>query len=101
MVNEREAIRKRVAEIAGGRPVRWTDSRTTKGDFPGRDWALEVFDLSFEDYEKLSPRFWELKQEIRARLGHNITVLFHTPENTEKYYSWIHSEPQSTQDSTS
>jgi hypothetical protein len=101
MVNEREAIRKRVAEIAGGRPVRWTDSRTTMGDFSGRDWALEVFDLSFEDYNALFPRFSELRREVRARLGEALTILFHSPEDTQKYYAWIHSEQQSAEDSTS
>lgn len=101
MVNEREAIRQRVAEIAGGRPVRWTDSRTTMGDFEGRDWALEIFDLSFEDYNALFPRFSELRREVRARLGEYLTILFHTPEDTQKFYSWIHSEPQPSADSTS
>lgn len=94
MVNEREAIRRQVAEIAGGRPVRWTDSRTSLGDFSGRDWTLEIFDLSYGDYRALRPRLSELKKDVRARLGHSITVLFHTPAETQRLYAWVRGEPQ-------
>ncbi len=94
MVNEREAIRRRVAELAGGLPVRWTDSRTSMGDFSGRDWAIEVFDIPAAEHHELRVRLRELRREVEERLGHSMTVILHTPENTQKYYAWVRTEPQ-------
>ncbi|HEX5753581.1 MAG TPA: hypothetical protein VFZ09_45725 [Archangium sp.] len=93
MVNEREEIRRKVMAAVGGRPVRWTDHRTTKGDFPGRDWALEIFDVPFDEQEELHGRLFEefylpLYQEKRLAL----TLLFHTPENTDRFYAWVREE---------
>lgn len=86
MVNEREEIRRWVREIVGGnRPVRWTDHRTTKGDFPGRDWALEVFDVPSAERRELIHRLWGMRRIA-------LLVLFHTPENTDRYYAWVREE---------
>lgn len=92
MVNEREEIRRKVMEAVGGRPVRWTDHRTTKGDFPGRDWALEIFDVPFSEQRELHRRlFWEIKMPLYEK-GLALTILFHTPENTDRYYAWVREE---------
>ena len=93
MVNEREAIRRKVREAVGGRPVRWTDHRTTKGDFPGRDWALEIFDVPFSEQRELHRRlFWEIKMPLLEEKRVALTLLFHTPENTDRYYAWVREE---------
>jgi hypothetical protein len=94
MVNEREAIRRQVAQLAGGRPVRWTDARTSMGDFSGRDWTIEVFDVPAVEHQELREQLRELKREVRTRLGHAMTVILHTPENTQKYYAWVRTELQ-------
>ncbi|PTL77320.1 hypothetical protein [Vitiosangium sp. GDMCC 1.1324] len=93
MVNEREEIRRRVMEAVGGRPVRWTDHRTTKGDFPGRDWALEIFDVPFAEQRELHGRlFWGIKRQVWEEKRLALTILFHTPENTDRYYAWVREE---------
>ena len=92
MVNEREEIRRRVREIVGNRPIRWTDHRTTKGDFPGRDWCLNVFDVRSKERRELRHRLWGLLSKIYDEKGLALTVLFHTPENTDRYYAWVREE---------
>lgn len=93
MVNEREEIRRQVREIVGThRPVRWTDHRTTKGDFPGRDWALEVFDVPSSERRELNHRLWGLLTKLWDEKRVAVLVLFHTPENTDRYYSWVREE---------
>ena len=93
MVNEREEIRRKVMEAVGGRPVRWTDHRTTKGDFPGRDWALEIFDVPFSEQRALHGRlFDEIKMPLYQEKRLALTLLFHTPENTDRYYAWVREE---------
>lgn len=93
MVTDREEIRRLVREEVGGRPVRWMDSRTARGAFLGWEWALEVFDVPFAEQEELHGKLF---RGIRKRLWEEkrvaITVFFHTPENTERYYSWIRAE---------
>ncbi|HYO71131.1 MAG TPA: hypothetical protein VEU33_34125 [Archangium sp.] len=92
MVNEREEIRRQVREIVGDRPVRWTDHRTTKGDFSGRDWALEVFDVPDAEQPELSHRLWGFLKKLYAEKRLALLVLFHTPENTDRYYAWVRQE---------
>lgn len=89
MVNEREAIRQLVSKRAGGRPVRWTDERTSRGDFDGRAWALELFDVPVEEKPALYERLWEIKERVRAHLGQSLTLIFHTPAETERLYPWV------------
>ncbi|WNG46724.1 hypothetical protein F0U60_23350 [Archangium minus] len=93
MVNEREAIRRKVREAVGGRPVRWTDHRTTKGDFPGRDWALEIFDVPFSEQRELHGRlFLGIMRQVWEEKRLALTLIFHTPENTDRYYAWVREE---------
>jgi hypothetical protein len=92
MVNEREEIRQQVREIVGNRPLRWTDHRTTKGDFPGRDWALEVFDVPDAEQRELSHRLWGMLTRLWDERHVALLVLFHTPENTDRYYAWVREE---------
>lgn len=93
MVNEREEIRRKVRDAVGGRPVRWTDHRTTKGDFPGRDWALEIFDVPFAEQRELHGRLFEgIMRQVWEEKRLALTLIFHTPENTDRYYAWIRQE---------
>jgi hypothetical protein len=91
-VNERELIRSQVSRIAGGRPTRWTDERTSLGDFDGREWTLEIFDVPVSESRALHARLWGLKKRVWKHLGHAMTTIFHTPEDTERFYPWVRSE---------
>jgi hypothetical protein len=93
MVNEREEIRRKVMEAVGGRPVRWTDHRTTKGDFPGRDWSLEVFDVPFSEQRELHGQLFDgIMKQLWEEKRLALVILFHTPENTDRYYAWVREE---------
>lgn len=92
MVNEREEIRRKVMELVGGRPVRWTEPRITRGGFPGRDWTLHVFDVPSSERRALRHRLWELGMKLWEEKRLALLFLFHTPENTERYYSWVRAE---------
>jgi hypothetical protein len=92
MVNEREEIRRQVKEIVGNRPVRWVDARTAKIPFPGRDWALEVFDVPFAERRELIHRLWGMLTRLWEEKHLALLVLFHTPENTDRYYAWVREE---------
>jgi hypothetical protein len=93
MVNEREEIRRKVMEAVGGRPVRWTEPRITRGDFPGRDWALHVFDVPSSEQRELHGLLFDgIKQQLWEEKRVALTILFHTPENTDRYYAWVREE---------
>jgi hypothetical protein len=93
MVNEREEIRRQVREIVGNhRVVRWTEPRITKGDFPGRDWALHIFDVPSAERRELIHRLWGMLTKLWEEKHVALSILFHTPENTDRYYSWVRQE---------
>jgi len=93
MVNEREEIRRKVMEAVGGRPVRWTEPRITRGAFPGRDWALHVFDVPYSEQEELHGKLFDgIKQQVWDEKHVALLILFHTPENTDRYYAWVREE---------
>ena len=87
-MNEREFIRMRVSQVAGGHVTHWTDERTSIGDFDGRDWTLEIFDVPSSEQRELHARLWSLREVVRKSLGHSLTFIFHRPEETERLYPW-------------
>lgn len=99
MVNERQVILSRVKASVGGRPVRWTDDRTCRGDFEGREWTLELFDIPREEQRQLHRGFSELRKRFWQATGHSLTFIFHTPEATERHYAWVRHEELSLVDS--
>ena len=92
MVSERDAVRQYVSRVTGGRPVRWTDERTSRGAFAGWQWALEVFNVPWNEQRGLLDRLWELRERVKTQLRVTLTFIFHTPENTARFYSWVRSE---------
>ncbi len=80
-MSDRDHILDLVRAAVGGHSVRWTDERTSKGDFDGRDWT-----------GSLLLRLITLKREIRASNGTALTFVTHTPENTDRYYAWVRAE---------
>lgn len=86
----REAIRLRFVAATGGRPVEWSDDRTSRGDFDGREWTLEVFDVPAVEERSLHRSLWPLREEVRKKHRLHLALIFHTPEATEKRYAWMH-----------
>jgi hypothetical protein len=91
-MNERDFIREHVSRIAGGRPVRWADARTTLGDFDGREWTLELFDIPWSERRRLQDELWALREEVWEGMGRALVLIMHTPESTERHYAWVRGE---------
>lgn len=73
-----------------GRPVCWTSWKTTMGDFLGREWAIEVFDVDgIEVEQELRRNLRATLDEIQKRVGRSLLLIIHTTANTDKYYAWI------------
>src|SRR4051812_32098692 len=93
MSTERDAILELIRRRSGGRPVRWVDARTSAGDFDGREWTVEVFDVAKSDRLALREALWDLFTEGGKATGKPGSLLTHTPEDTSTYYAWVRSEP--------
>jgi hypothetical protein len=89
MTTERDFIQGYVSRSAGGRPVRWVDARTSLGDFDGREWTLELFDIPRNERRQLQDQLWALRKQVWERMGHSLVFIFHTPEATEQHYAWV------------
>src|SRR5256885_7988780 len=88
-MNERDMMRELAEQKSGGFVTRWTDERTSTGDFDGRDWTLELFDVPVGEQRSAHARLWELGKMVRNSLGHSLTFIFHRPEETERLYPWV------------
>jgi hypothetical protein len=89
---DREHVRRTFAEAVGPRAVRWADSKTSLGDWEGRDWTLEVFDVPSAEKRELHKRLFPIIEEVALRDDVRVVLIFHTPEATAKYYGWVHAE---------
>ena len=70
-------------------PVRWADDRTTLGDFEGREFALEIFNVPVEQQRSLYQHSRDLRKSSREILGSPILLIFHTPEATREHYAHL------------
>ena len=86
-MNERDIIRE-LAEQTSGFVTCWTDERTSMGDFDGRDWTLELFDVPMSQQRSVHARLWQLGKMVRNSLGHSLMFIFHRPEETKRLYPW-------------
>jgi len=73
----RAAILKQVQRLVSGRPVRWADRKSSAGDFDGRDWTIEVFDVARDDRHALREALWDLFAEARKRTGKSMSLVTH------------------------
>jgi hypothetical protein len=89
MTSEREFIRMRVAGLLGGRPVHWADERTSRGDFDGREWTLDLFDVAHEEQREAHARLWKLKRLLWEKMRISLTFIFHSPADTDRLYPWV------------
>jgi hypothetical protein len=70
-------------------PVRWVDELTSKGDFDGREYALEFFSVPASEQSALRRRLRPVRKEAEDMLGRPIVLVFHTPEATAKHYEGV------------
>lgn len=89
MINERDAILEVVRRLASNRPVRWVDKNTSAGDFDGREWTVEVFDVAKSDRLTLREKLWDLFSAVRKHTGKPMSLVTHTPEDTTSFYAWL------------
>lgn len=93
MISERDAVLDVVRRLVSNRPVRWADRKTTAGDFDGREWTVEVFDVAKGDRLALREKLWDLFSAVRKHTGDPMSLITHTPDDTSSYYAWVRSEP--------
>jgi len=86
MISERDAILEVVRRLASNRPVRWVDKVTSAGDFDGREWTIEVFDVAKGERLALRERLWDLFSAVRKHTGKPMSLVTHTPEDTSSFY---------------
>lgn len=86
----RKEILEQVRKLAG-KPVAWTSARTSMGDFEGRDWTIEVFDVPFEDRLAVRQRLWDYQKECKRLNNILLSFISHDVEATTQYYSWARS----------
>ena len=72
-------------------PLRWADEQTTLGDYEGRDLTLEVFNIPSERQRAYYRKLRSIRHELREELGKRVTLVFHTPEATVRYYGHLFS----------
>lgn len=70
-------------------PLRWTDSKTSMGDFSGRDSTLEVFNIPMQEQLPFLKSVRDARQQILTQYGVRITFVFHSPEATAEYYGHL------------
>lgn len=77
-------------------PARWVDDRTSKGDFSGRDMAVDVFNVPVEMQRKLLRRLEKVRDRAKGHVGSRCMFIFHTPKATKEHYSDLVRELQET-----
>ncbi len=91
--DQRTAVRARALELfrraRPDHPIYWTSDRTTRGDFDGRQCALEIFDVPGVEQLAFLRALRAERREAEAMLGEPLVVIFHTPQATRAHYTWV------------
>jgi len=71
--------------------LRWSDDKTSLGDFAGREYTVEVFNIRLNpnSHRKFRSNLRSVINTIEKKLGEHLTFIYHTPEVTKKYYSHL------------
>jgi len=69
--------------------ARWTDDRTCRGDFEGREYSIEFFDVPRAKQKELRRDLRQVRHIAEELLGRPIILIFHTPDATAKHYREI------------
>ncbi len=70
-------------------PARWTDDRTCRGDFDGREYSVELFGVPSPNRKEVRRQLRQVRRVAEELLGRPIILIFHTPEATAKHYRAI------------
>ena len=93
MTGARQDAIARLARATGyGKPMRWADRQTTLGDYEGREYTIQVFNIPPESQRQFFRELRSLRDQLEAELGHPISFVFHTPEATAAHYSHLFPE---------
>lgn len=68
-------------------PARWVYERTSKGDFAGREAAVDVFNVPVKMQRELLRRTREAREIAKGLVGSSCLLIFHTPEATAAHYA--------------
>jgi hypothetical protein len=77
------------SEAAEPATVRWTDARTSEGDFDGRERSIEVFNVPASQQRNLHRQLKDVRRRAAEILGGPVVVLFHSPEATRRHYQGV------------
>ena len=91
----KETVLELFREALPDNPVVWTSSRTTLGDFDGREVTLEIFDVPWEEKRALLGRLRPHRERARQMLGRAVQLVFHAPEATAEHHGWVREEHSS------
>lgn len=86
----RDEILRELRSIMGGRFIaHWSEAKTSRGDFEGSEWTIDVFDVPGEESFGLGRRIAAYRRELSRKHGIGIVVVPHTPEATDEHFSWV------------
>lgn len=81
------AVPRWISEVLGGRIVRWAPPGQLVGDYDGRERTIEVFHVPAREQRQCLWMIRSIRARIEPLVGGPITVIFHTPGETERLYS--------------
>ena len=82
----RAMIVRRVADLVGGRAVRWLPADRAFGGYDGRENTLEIFNVEAKEQRSLLRSVSPGRAEIERAIGGPLIVVFHTPSETSRLY---------------
>lgn len=68
-------------------PLRWVDEETSLGDFDGREFAIDVFNIPVAEQIDFLAHIRQVRNKIREMIGHRCIFIFHSPESTRMHYA--------------
>lgn len=87
---DREEIIQKLTELLDHKYfLRWVDHKTTLGDFSGRDWAIDVFNVPVKKKHELYRLTGDFRTVLYRKYGISVMLISHTPEATEEFYSHL------------
>jgi hypothetical protein len=70
-------------------PLRWLDGQSNRGDFDGREFAIDIFNVLPQNQREFLRAIREVRPRLEELLGFDCIFLFHSPEDTSANYTHI------------
>lgn len=70
-------------------PLRWADEATSRGDFDGRRFAIEVFEIDPSEQIPFLKKILDVRERAERDLGHRCLFIFHTRAATKEHYAHL------------